>query len=244
MIKNVWFKLSVLLTFLDLMFALNITSSRFNIFRGYKITQGTPLINITSIAQFGEWTLAFRAQRGINSAFYDLWITNGLQDDHPLNNDFPMECYRMDYYGSCKRHFRSSLLDAWRNIDQVNVSLYANGSRVAHMIFDGTNTDRESWYSRATVLESSWSSLKNDSSVTEFIFRGSRCRENKNADLRRRMTIASFGYCSNDSAYFMVIDKDADDCSDTWSLPITDYPVFVYSASNRMASLNAQPTGE
>uniref|UniRef100_A0A2C9LYJ4 Uncharacterized protein n=1 Tax=Biomphalaria glabrata TaxID=6526 RepID=A0A2C9LYJ4_BIOGL len=119
-----------------------------------------------------NWTLVFRAQSGINVSFYDLWETNGHHDDLSMSSDFPIGCYRLDNLGNCKRHFRSYVLDNWTNIDQIKISVYANGSETAYMIFNGSASNRQSWFSRTFLVSSYWTSLANDTQVFWFSFQG------------------------------------------------------------------------
>ncbi|XP_055882216.1 uncharacterized protein LOC106072816 [Biomphalaria glabrata] len=186
--------------------------------------------------QYGEWTLAFRAQSGINISFYNLWETNGYHNDLSLSSDYPIGCYRMDNLETCTRHFRSSVLDNWTNIDKVRVSLFTDGVQAAYMVFNGTSTNRQSWYSQKLVIDSSWTSLKNDNAVAHFDFLGA-----PDPESNRPMSIFNaYDICTTDTMYFMVMDKFNDGCLSTWSLVITKFPAFVYSGLNHMVTLAGQ----
>ncbi|GFR97480.1 hypothetical protein ElyMa_000994000 [Elysia marginata] len=104
----------------------------------------------------GEWVLAFRAQKEINVSFYDTWSYTGLYHDDPVPGDLPQACLRLVDYKSCDRHFRSKILDDWMKIEQIRVSWIKSDVEVAYIVFNGTDTDRESWFSPGRVLSSTW----------------------------------------------------------------------------------------
>ncbi|KAK6993638.1 hemicentin-1, partial [Biomphalaria glabrata] len=183
------------------------------------------------------WTLVFKAQSRINVSFYNLWEMTGYQDDPPSTVDFPVECFRFDKWGSCTRHYRSSVLDNWLGYGQVKVAFLNNGHEVAFMIFSGVSTNRQSWFNQTRVATSWWTSLWNDTSLMNyFTFTGF-----TNGGNRRRMSILSANSCHINMMYFMVLDTDYDECSSNWSLPLSSYPVFLYSPMNAQAKLNSQP---
>ncbi|KAI8771613.1 hypothetical protein BgiBS90_027148, partial [Biomphalaria glabrata] len=66
--------------------------------------------------QYGEWTMVFRAQKGINFSLYDTWTNIGQHDDNPLTSSSLNGCYRLDNVGGCRKHFRSFILDNWTNV--------------------------------------------------------------------------------------------------------------------------------
>ncbi|KAI8771605.1 hypothetical protein BgiBS90_027140 [Biomphalaria glabrata] len=190
--------------------------------------------------QYGDWTLVFRAQSGIDVSFYTLWETIGYHDDLPLSSEFPIGCYRMDNMERCSRHFRGSVLDDWTNINQVKVSLFSNGSEVVYMIFNGSSSTRDTWYQQTLILESSWTLLRNDSNVVDFNFQGFLWSGNN----RRMVICGQYSGCGGDSTYYMALDSTYDACLDTWSLAIPNFPVFLYSPWNRLVTLSSQPTGK
>ncbi|KAK6995018.1 hypothetical protein BgiMline_011665 [Biomphalaria glabrata] len=189
-----------------------------------------------SSLQYGDWRLVFKARSGTNSSFYDLWEKDGHHDDGPLSSDLAMGCYRWDKKETCTRHFRSSVLDNWTNIDKVRFSLIANVSEVVSIVFNGTSTTRQSWYDRRLILESSWSLLKNDSQAVNFNFQGY-TSEN---DSRRLTIFATYSGCNNDRMYFSAFDSAYESCGTTW-MPIPSYPLFIYSPQNQMVKVSTKP---
>jgi len=51
----------------------------------------------------------------------------------------------------------------------VRVSLYKSGAEVKYLLFNGVNTDIETWYTFSLLIDSSWSDL-NPGSTPPFYF--------------------------------------------------------------------------
>ncbi|KAI8771610.1 hypothetical protein BgiBS90_027145 [Biomphalaria glabrata] len=107
------------------------------------------------------------------------------------------------------------------------------------MIFNGSASDRQSWFNRKLLEKSYWTSLANDTQVFWFSFQGETF-----SGLSRRFIIFSYYWnCWSDSMYFMAIDSAYESCSPYWG-PIPSYPMFFYSPVNQMVRPSAQPPGE
>ncbi|KAK7467788.1 hypothetical protein BaRGS_00028097 [Batillaria attramentaria] len=58
--------------------------------------------------------LAFRVTAGVGRAAYDRYVTNGTNDDSPLDrSDLPCGCLTVNGSLPCDRHYRSRILDDW-----------------------------------------------------------------------------------------------------------------------------------
>ncbi|KAH9512840.1 hypothetical protein Btru_036726 [Bulinus truncatus] len=119
--------------------------------------------------QYEGWTLIFRGQSAINIRLSPVWREEiDRHDDRPLSSDTLNGCYRLDNLGGCKQHFRSYIIDNWRNITQVKFATYQNGIERNNIVFDGSSSNNENWFRRNRILTSSWSSLKTNTGVLLF----------------------------------------------------------------------------
>ncbi|KAH9493198.1 hypothetical protein Btru_022211 [Bulinus truncatus] len=175
--------------------------------------------------QHGDWIMVFRAQKEINVSMFDAWRATGQHDDKQMSTSVLNGCYRLDNMGGCKQHFRSSILDNWTNIKEVKFSLYVNGSEVNYVVFNGTSTTRDSWFQQSNILNSSWSGIKSDRNIDHFDIFGF----SDNLSTRRFVISGLYGSCSNDTTYFVAVDKRGDYCSHSWIINATNFPVLVYS---------------
>lgn len=70
----------------------------------------------------------------------------------------PAECTRT----FCADFFRSNLIDVWSNLPIHKVKMLArkNNEDVVSVMFNGKNSNKESWFSVSGALESPWKDLK------------------------------------------------------------------------------------
>ncbi|GFR77218.1 hypothetical protein ElyMa_003963000 [Elysia marginata] len=73
-----------------------------------------------------NWTLVFRAKKRINVPVGDTWLNTSLSHDHPISPDFPRACLTLADYTQCTQHFRSSILDNWKDIKEVVIVMCNN----------------------------------------------------------------------------------------------------------------------
>ncbi|XP_036371238.1 uncharacterized protein LOC118768575 isoform X3 [Octopus sinensis] len=61
----------------------------------------------------------------------------------------------------CPNFFRHPILDFWKHlpIEEVKLVIYKNQTPVVTMIFDGRNSNLESWFSHANLKSSPWDDL-------------------------------------------------------------------------------------
>ncbi|KAK3765631.1 hypothetical protein RRG08_063669 [Elysia crispata] len=186
-----------------------------------------------SVVTRGEWTLVFRGQSGIGTKIYDTWIATGVHHDSPIPTDFPGACLRMDHYTSCNRHFRSHILDNWANIKEVYMSWIKNNAEVAYIVFDGTGTDRDSWFFGSRILKSSWAPpIISDSWQLHKTSIYGICHP----DLCRRFYLhGPHTTCATEWSYSYVLDMHPDLCISRgrWDVNSVDnIPTFLYSPTN------------
>ncbi|RUS83178.1 hypothetical protein EGW08_009078 [Elysia chlorotica] len=183
----------------------------------------------------GDWALAFRAQTGLNVYVYKTWVSDGTHHDSPEEaGDFPQACLRLVDYGSCDRYFRSQILDNWENIQEVRFSMVKSGAEVAYAVFNGTGTDRESWFHPSRIMSSSWQPGVTMDTLTRPEIKGY-C---DSAVCRRFKLYGPVSHCSTEWAYTLTLDAPSDVCVDQgyWTTagnPAQDFPVFLYSEAGR-----------
>ncbi|KAK3786680.1 hypothetical protein RRG08_032839 [Elysia crispata] len=177
-----------------------------------------------------EWTLAFRGQKEIGVQVWDTWSATGVHDDNYIPTGFPHACLRMNHYASCDRHFRSHILDNWVNIQEVYMSWIKDNTEVAYVVFDGTGTSRDSWFTATRILDSTWApSIINDTSI---LFQQS-IKGYCNGDSCRRFYLhGPHAHCTVEWSYSYVLDRLPDWCQihGFWEPRLNDsVPVFMYS---------------
>ncbi|KAK3737097.1 hypothetical protein RRG08_016403 [Elysia crispata] len=186
----------------------------------------------------GDWVLAFRAQAGIEVRVYETWVSDGTHHDSHLgdSSDFPQACLRLVDYESCDRHFRSEILDSWGKILEVRFSFIKANAEVAYVVFNGTGTDRESWFRPTRILSSTWLPGVTTDSLTRPEIKGY-CSSSASTCRRFKLYGPVTG-CATEWAYTLTIDAPYDKCADDASWPHAgnpekDFPIFLYSASGR-----------
>ncbi|CAG5124560.1 unnamed protein product [Candidula unifasciata] len=186
---------------------------------------GCVVIYKNDAAFMQDWTLVFRAQAGIGHPVVDYWSSKGKQDDNPLSETFPASCLRFDKSSSCDRHFRSYILDNWKNIVQVRYSLYREGKEVSYIVFNGTGSNGTSWFQQSRILSTSWTKLKNEGPIEHFtllVF------EN-DVSKRSFYIFGPHNGCGTDYALTFIIERDKDACAEIWQVQSVPVPVFIYS---------------
>jgi hypothetical protein len=110
----------------------------------------------------------------------------------------------------------------------VKFAFYDADKEVAHVIFNGVDSDIRSWFDRKRVSESSWVDLTSRSTFIQFSIAGT----NINNLLDRRFYInRNYGGCANDRGHLAVINSAV-------SKPVClfdsqpSYPAFIYSKYN------------
>ncbi|GFN75334.1 hemicentin-1 [Plakobranchus ocellatus] len=187
----------------------------------------------TTVTQ-GEWTLVFRAQSSIGVSVWDTWTNTGLHDDNPVPKDFPLPCLRLTEYESCDRHFRSHILDNWSNVKEVRFSLVKSDTEVAYVLFNGTGTDRDSWFSQNRIVASTWAPGIQKDTLTLTGMEGF----HSEGVARRFYLFGPHAGCPADWFYTMTLDVTTDLCTDAklWRITYTGFPTFFYSTTTGRAA--------
>ncbi|GFR88436.1 hemicentin-1 [Elysia marginata] len=202
-----------------------------------RIGQCTRLAPDTGVT-FADWRLVFRLQSGTNVPAYETWVNNGKHDDEdPTARTFPLACLRMFHYTSCDQHFRSHILDDWKDIAKVYLSLIKNDEEVAYIQFDATGTDMMSWFDENKITESSWlPGLRDDTAIMN-PFTGIRGHCKANFTCRRFYFHGPYVRCEEDWYYLEIYDFGFDNCDyDRKDKVPNTPPSIAYSPSSGRAS--------
>ena len=125
-------------------------------------------------------------------------------------------------------HYRDPIVQNWSKlgVKYVKFAFYDEDKEVAHVMFDGKNTDLKNWFDKKNVLTSSWPDLTSKQSYRLFSIDG----DYRPAQLDRRFFInKSYGGCPKDLGYMVVINSGTQEGKGClWDSHAT-YPQFLYS---------------
>ncbi|XP_071960614.1 adhesion G-protein coupled receptor G6-like isoform X2 [Antedon mediterranea] len=109
----------------------------------------------------------------------------------------------------------------YRDRDEVKIRFYKNGEEMAFIDFTGESTDKENWFAKERVRESSFENIKREN-TNYFSIKG-----HSNSDVRRQFfTNKNYGGCENDYGWTVVVSQDGN-CM--WERKQTEYPLIMYS---------------
>ena len=114
-----------------------------------------------------------------------------------------------------------------RHIEQVKYSLFENEVEVAYIIFNGTDSTRDSWFNPSLVLSSSWPTLLLfDETYNFFSVAG-------HPEVKRRFFINhNYGGCPLDKGYTVIVDTGiATQHTCSWD-DQPSFPQILYSKIN------------
>ncbi|KAL3873168.1 hypothetical protein ACJMK2_036316 [Sinanodonta woodiana] len=174
------------------------------------------------------WKLVFRVTAGGGTNPYYAW-QNGTGT---LDSDNCM----MLYPSSCTKYYRNKLLDSWTNwpIEKVKFALYKNHTQVAYIVFDGTGSDMESWFSKQRVVASSWSDIIESNQMLYFSIQGDSLRG------RYFFIHEAYGGCNVDVGWTVAAFGIQVSCSiDSHA----SYPGLVYAKNGTKALYSSQGYG-
>ncbi|XP_022338501.2 uncharacterized protein LOC111134027 [Crassostrea virginica] len=141
------------------------------------------------------WILIYRGQGGGNESDYLSFISTGRSDeaDESVNDE---HCASIVKSAQCTTNYRTSLIDDWEsvNITQVQVRLYKNGVTVSEVIFNGTDSNMNSWFSPSRILSSTWSDVTPSQTYNVFNMEG----HVQQGGWRNFQIWKSYGGCPND----------------------------------------------
>lgn len=162
-----------------------------------------------------EWHLAFRGTPYIGKQAYEAYVhgSENVADGCKQIRDTSLPC---------KDHYRSSILDKWRDIDEVAFVVVKDGVIQRYAIFYGHGTTNMNWFNENKVKTSNWKDLTGQPNNVFGIF---------GDDYFERHFYISHNYdgCDNDAGWFVSAD-DSDPACD-WEKGEM-FPVFIYADSD------------
>ncbi|XP_061189889.1 uncharacterized protein LOC133197724 [Saccostrea echinata] len=142
------------------------------------------------------WILIYRSQTGLNTSDYQSFITYGTSDETNENFDDD-QCATTAKSPLCTSDYRTSAIDQWEsmNISQVRVQLHKSSTKVAEVVFNGTDTTKTSWFMPDRILSSSWADVTPTQSYNYFSIQGD---TNGQYSWRNFQIWHNYGGCPND----------------------------------------------
>ncbi|XP_036371251.1 uncharacterized protein LOC118768581 [Octopus sinensis] len=114
--------------------------------------------NEISFYRNSKWIKVYAISKGAGSKVYNSFLNIGLPSTWNVdkcNGTF------------CPNFFRHPFLNFWNNlpIDEVKLVIYKNKTDVVTIIFDGRNTNLQSWFSHEKLKTSPWNDLASATGV-------------------------------------------------------------------------------
>ncbi|CAC5403521.1 unnamed protein product [Mytilus coruscus] len=149
------------------------------------------LIVKESVSTTEVWFPVFIAFSGNGKSVLEAWKNQALCNDLPTS--FVTE--------GTNRHLRNNIIDNWNtaNIKTVKIEFFKNDHVVAWMTFNGRNTDKMNWFSKANLADSSFNDLESCSTFNFFSITGN--------SQRKFYVNKSYHGCPGDDGWFVVIDQ-------------------------------------
>ncbi|KAI8510962.1 hypothetical protein Bbelb_118780 [Branchiostoma belcheri] len=158
------------------------------------------------------WLDVFSTVKGTGQTVYDAWSAG---PDAPV------------------RHFRCPVVEHWEslNIERVKVVLESNSTGNVELIFDGTNTDKFTWFSKSRLLSSPWNDI-NTEPQNYFSIVGA-------PQYKRSFYInRNWGGCPNDAGWLAVFDAGPQGLCEFERAPEDQLPYIRFSKTSGYANLN------
>ncbi|XP_019646463.1 PREDICTED: uncharacterized protein LOC109486987 [Branchiostoma belcheri] len=158
------------------------------------------------------WLEVFSTVKGTGQTVYDAWSAGP---------------------GAPVRHFRCPVVEHWEslNIQRVKVVLEFNSTGNVELIFNGTNTDKFSWFSRSLLLSSPWNDI-NTETQNFFSIRGA-------PQFKRSFYInRNWGGCPNDAGWLVVADGGPHEICPWEQVPEDQLPYIRFSKTSGYANFN------
>ncbi|KAL9965638.1 hypothetical protein ACROYT_G029468 [Oculina patagonica] len=101
----------------------------------------------------GGWTMVFKMVSGVSADVYQLWSSANSSNENKTE--------ALNVNSSFKEHYKNRLVLNWRtaNPKEVRVALYKDQNEILSIIFNGTNSDNENWFSKDRILDSPWNDI-------------------------------------------------------------------------------------
>lgn len=179
---------------------------------------------ITRITVASGWTLVFKIATGGNGSVNNLYnnlstLNVGDADAQNLGQPF-------------RKHFKSDVVDLWstQGIVQVRLGVYKNCSEVAYFLFNGTGSNKMTWFDYSRLLSSSYTDLKNSNpaafSIPGFLY-------------RKFLMTAVWGHCPGDLYWLRVVDTNSTDFCDYEKKHNASRPSVLYSPHSIRSNFTA-----
>ncbi|XP_060063054.1 uncharacterized protein LOC132543556 [Ylistrum balloti] len=134
--------------------------------------------------------------------------------------------------------YKSSIVDKWSDyyISAVRISFITGGKEKAFAVFDAHGADKNSWFTKARVLYSSWNDL-GPTSTTNYDSIDGHQPHGRNFYMNR-----NYGGCQNDAGWFIVSEAQSYGCS--WEKKTSVKPYYLYSDASGYEKSDNQAIAE
>ncbi|XP_048252635.1 uncharacterized protein LOC125380914 [Haliotis rufescens] len=116
----------------------------------------------SDVLTWDGWTVVFRARSDTRTSIYAAWLYDAVYHDQPLLPPrLKPGCFSSNTSRPCDNHFRSKIVTTWETagVQLVKVVLMKNSRVRSEIIFNGTGTNKMSWFSPNRVINSTWTDL-------------------------------------------------------------------------------------
>ncbi|XP_078603946.1 uncharacterized protein LOC144877774 [Branchiostoma floridae x Branchiostoma japonicum] len=161
----------------------------------------------------GPWLEVFSTEKGTGQNVYDAWSAGA---------------------GAQVLHNRCPVVEHWQwlNIQRVKVELETSSGSV-ELVFDGRNTDKFNWFSKARLLSSPWNDIDTEPQ-NFFSIEGSQTYK------RYFYINRSWGGCPQDYGWLVVADEGSDGACAWERTPDDQLPYILYSLEGHYINFNDQ----
>ncbi|KAK3102210.1 hypothetical protein FSP39_009614, partial [Pinctada imbricata] len=145
------------------------------------------------------WKLIFKATSGAPFGVYDLYTSSRTL------NEYNTTAMQLD--NQLLQHYKSDFLNTWKNnnVTRVKVSVYKDSMEKMYMIFDGTGSDNEDWFTGSKLLNSSFQDIDEmRSNAKHFSVRG----DDTSGVVRRFFINRRYAGCAGDNGWLVVTDAN------------------------------------
>ncbi|XP_060084093.1 uncharacterized protein LOC132563347, partial [Ylistrum balloti] len=169
----------------------------------------------------GPWRLVFKVPQNTASpaGYSDIMSLYTASGSYNEGNTAAMTDFSAS--GSI---YKSALLDQWGDnmtVNAVKLSVFANGSEVAHVIFNALSSTKLTWFNQANMISSSWHDIVDGNTTTTLDTGGTE---------KRTFFISSdYSGCANETGWIMMKDYGATTGCTEWDDPSLTRPYIYYS---------------
>ncbi|XP_060079373.1 uncharacterized protein LOC132558784 [Ylistrum balloti] len=173
-----------------------------------------------------DWEMVFRAMSNNGLRTADAWMGTP-----PPPTPVEEGCRLLTTSSTCTSIYRSEHLNTWNseNISEVKLELYKAGVRVVNIRFDGKGSNYIDWFGTNRLIDSGWKTMSKSRLFEHFSIYGF-C-------WRKFYINQSFGGCSNDQGWMVVIDVNLESCSCRYDIQ-SDRPAFLFAPGEDITRWN------